>query len=221
VSWYRFARAVLLSVFKVVFRVRVIGRDRVPSTGVYIVAPSHRSILDIPFAAFITRRRIRFMAKKELFSSRVGGWLFTRLGGIAVDRDATDRAALRTSQAALDDGEPLGIFPEGTRRGGPVLGELFDGAAYLALKQGVPIVPVGIGGSEDILASGKVIPRIHKVVVVVGEPIVPQHTDGARRRSEYQALTEELRVRLQELFDRAEAAAGVSRVPTGEGSQRA
>jgi 1-acyl-sn-glycerol-3-phosphate acyltransferase len=217
---YRFAHAVVLSVFKVVFRVRIVGRDNVPNGGVFIVAPSHRSILDIPFTAFITKRRIRFMGKKELFGSRVGHWLFTKLGGIAVDRDATDRAALRASQAALEDGEPLAIFPEGTRRRGPLLGELFDGAAYLALKLGVPIVPVGIGGSEEILASGKIMPRVHKVVIVVGEPIVPHRADGVRRRSEFQALTEELRGRLQACFDEADRAAGVSRALAGEGSQR-
>ena len=67
VTFYRFAHAVVLSVCKVVFRVKVVGRDLVPPTGAYIVAPSHRSILDIPFAAFITKRTIRFLAKDDLF----------------------------------------------------------------------------------------------------------------------------------------------------------
>jgi 1-acyl-sn-glycerol-3-phosphate acyltransferase len=210
VTFYRVVRAVVLSVCKVLFRVRVIGREHVPKDGVYVVAPSHRSILDIPFAAFVTRRRIRFMAKKELFSTRLGGWLFSRLGGIPVDREATDRAALRVSVAALEDGEPLAIFPEGTRHHGPVLGDLFDGAAYLAAKLDVAIVPVGVGGSEKILASGKVLPRIHKVVVVVGEPVVPPTSSARRRpRSEVHALTEVLRERLQACFDEAQAAAGV------------
>lgn len=214
---YRVVRALVLSVCKVVFRVRVIGREHVPTSGVYVVVPSHRSILDIPFAAFVTRRRIRFMAKKELFSSRLGGWLFSRLGGIPVDREATDRAALRVSVAALEAGEPLAIFPEGTRHHGPVLGTLFDGAAYLAAKLDVPIVPVGVGGSEEILASGKIIPRIHKVVVVVGEPVVPPPSSARRRpRSEVQALTEVLRARLQACFDQAQAAAGVEAPSTSD-----
>lgn len=211
--FYRVVRAVVLAVCKVLFRVRVIGGDRVPRTGVYIVAPSHRSILDVPFTAFVTRRRVRFMAKKELFSTRFGHWLFTSLGGISVDRDGADRAALRASQSALEDGEPLAIFPEGTRRNGPTLGELYDGAAYLALKLGIPIVPIGIGGSEEILASGKILPRLRKVVVVVGEPIVPTAAEGVRRRSVVHGLTEELRVRLQALFDEARSAAGASDTP--------
>ncbi len=208
-TFYRFVRALVLSICKVLFRVEIIGRDLVPKDGVYIVAPSHRSILDIPFAAFVTKRRIRFMAKKELFSTRIGGWLFSALGGIPVDREATDRAALRVSQQALEAGEPLAIFPEGTRASGPELARLFDGAAYLAGRLDIPIVPVGVGGSEKILASGKVIPRIHKVVVVVGAPIVPPAAEGRRKRSEVHAITATLRERLQDCFDRAQVAAGV------------
>jgi 1-acyl-sn-glycerol-3-phosphate acyltransferase len=209
VSFYRFVRAVVLSLCKVAFRVRVVGRCNVPRRGVYVLAPSHRSILDIPFAAFATRRRLRFMAKEEIFASRLGRAFFGALGAIRVERGTADRSALRASQAALEDGEPLAVFPEGTRNNGPTLGPLHDGAAYLASKLGVPIIPVGIGGSEEILASGRSIPRIHKVVVVIGEPIVPV-TDGTRRRSAVRALTEELRVRLQGCFDEALAAAGVS-----------
>jgi len=208
---YRVLRAVVLSICKVLFRVRVTGREHVPRRGVYIVAPSHRSILDVPFAAFITRRRIRFMAKKEIFSTRIGRATFNVLGAIPVDRGATDRSALRACQEALEDGEPVGVFPEGTRNGGPTLGTMHDGVAYLALKLGVPIVPVGIGGSEEILASGKVLPRIRKVVVIIGPPIVPPARDGTRRRSEITDLTQELHVRLQRCFDDALDAAGARR----------
>lgn len=205
---YRFARAIVLTPFKLIFRVSVVGRDRVPAHGGFIVAPSHRSIFDIPFTAFITRRRIRFMAKRELFSTAFGGWLFRKLGAICVEREATDRAALRASQKALEDGEPLAIFPEGTRRTGRPVTGLYDGVAYLALKLGLPIVPVGIGGTEQILPSGKVFPRLHKVAVVVGEPIVLTQAQGVTRRSEVAAVTDELAVRLQRCFDEALRRAG-------------
>jgi 1-acyl-sn-glycerol-3-phosphate acyltransferase len=206
---YRILRAVVLSLCKVLFRVRVIGREHVPRKGVYIVAPSHRSILDTPFTAYITRRRIRFMAKKELFSTSIGRVAFRMLGAISVDRGATDRAALRACQEALEAGEPVCVFPEGTRNAGPILGQLHDGVAYLALKLGVPIVPVGIGGSEEILASGKLLPRIRKVAVVIGRPIEAPPRDGTRRRSEITRVTEDLQAQLQHCFDEARAAAGV------------
>ena len=186
---WRLVRAVVLTLCRVLFRVRLVGRDRVPPDGAYILAPSHRSILDVPFSAFATRRRVCFLAKQELFSSRLGALLFPPLGGIPVERGTTDRAALRAADEVLGAGEPLAIFPEGTRRRGPELGALFHGAAYLALRRRVPIVPVGIGGSEEILPSGHVVPRPHRVVVVVGEPVEPPAGATARRRSDVTALT--------------------------------
>ncbi len=211
--FWRVVRGIVVAICRVVFRVRVVGRDRVPRGGAYVVAPSHRSILDVPFTAAITRRRIRFLAKQELFSTRIGAALFLRLGAIPVERGTTDRAALRACDAVLVEGDPIAVFPEGTRRQGPRIAELFHGAAYLALRRGVPIVPVGVGGSEEILPRGSVVPRPHRVVVVVGEPIVPDGGASARRRSDVVALTAELQTRLQDCFDEARRRAGTATEP--------
>jgi 1-acyl-sn-glycerol-3-phosphate acyltransferase len=102
------------------------------------------------------------------------------------------------------------MFPEGTRRSGPVVEDLHHGVAFLAARLGVPIVPIGIGGSETILARGRKIPRFNRVVVIVGDPIhPPERAPGASvRRGDVAALTEELRTAVQRLFDEAEAAAG-------------
>ncbi len=159
------------------------------------------------------------MAKRELFGTAFGGWLFRKLGAIEVEREATDRGALRVSQQVLRDGEPLAIFPEGTRRTGPTIDELYDGVAYLALKGGVPILPVGIGGTEQILPTGKVLPRVHKVAIVIGEPIVPPHKDGVQRRSEVAEITAELRTRLQACFDEALRRAGGAPEPAPSAPQ--
>jgi 1-acyl-sn-glycerol-3-phosphate acyltransferase len=209
-------RALLVAVCRVAFRVRVVGRGHVPPDGAYILAPSHRSILDVPFTAFATRRRIGFLAKQELFQGRLGGALFPVLGGIPVERGSTDRAALRAADAVLVHREPLAIFPEGTRRRGATLGDLFHGCAYLALRRGVPIVPVGIGGSEEILPSGHAVPRPHRVVVVIGPPLPPAPEATARRRSDVVALTERLRVALQDVFDEARERAGTAALGAGE-----
>ena len=219
--FWRVVRTVVLALCRVLFRVRLLHRDRVPPDGAYILAPSHRSILDVPFATFATRRRVRFLAKQELFSSKLGGVLFPPLGGIPVERGTTDRAALRAADAVLVEGEPLAIFPEGTRRRGGELGPLFHGAAYLALRRQVPIVPVGIGGSEEILPSGKAVPRPHRVVVVVGEPVTPPPGATAKRRSDVAALTEALRVALQSVFDEARERAGTAASSAGEVRQGA
>jgi len=204
VTFYQFARGVVLSLFKVVFRVRVVGRERVPERGAYIVAPSHRSILDVPFAAYVTRRTVRFLAKDDLFSTALGRRLFDALGAVEVERGTADRGAMRALESVLERGEPVAIFPEGTRRSGPEIAELFAGAAYLSVKFGVPIVPVGIGGSEHILPKGKIFPRIHKVAVSVGHPLLPPVPDGRARRSAAKQLTEQLHTELQRCFDDAE-----------------
>ena len=172
-SFYRFARAVVLSVCKVMFRVRVVGRENVPRSGAYIVAPSHRSILDVPFSAFMTTRHDPLPGQGRALLHRVGNLLFTALGAVRVERGTADRAALRALEAELARGEPVAVFPEGTRESGPRIAPLFDGAAYLAVKLGVPIVPVGVGGSEDILPKGKLLPRPRRVAVVVGKPDPP------------------------------------------------
>jgi 1-acyl-sn-glycerol-3-phosphate acyltransferase len=203
-TFYRFARAVVLSVFKVVFRVRVVGKERIPRSGAYIVAPSHRSILDVPFAAYITRREIRFLAKDDLFEHPLGARFFNALGAVEVERGTADRAALRALEAALLEGSPVAVFPEGTRRSGPEISELFDGAAFLAVKLGVPIVPVGIGGSEHILPKGKVFPRMHRVAVSVGRPIYPPALEGRARRAAAGRLTAQLHEELQRCFTDAE-----------------
>jgi 1-acyl-sn-glycerol-3-phosphate acyltransferase len=175
----------------------------VPKQGAYIVAPTHRSILDVPFAATITPRTVRFLAKDDLFSTPIGRRLFDALGAVEVERGTADRGAMRALEGVLARGEPVAIFPEGTRRSGPQIAELYAGAAYLSVKFGVPIVPVGIGGSEHILPKGKVLPRVHRVAVSVGEPLSPPVLEGRARRGAAKLLTEALQTSLQACFDDA------------------
>jgi len=208
---YRVLRALSLSLCRVTFRVQVRGGEKVPRRGAYVVAPSHRSIMDIFFTGYVTKRRIRFMAKQELFENRPLGWLISTAGGFPVERGSADRAALRAAGGALESGEPVAVFPEGTRNAGPQIGELFDGAAYLATRLGVPVVPVAIGGSEEILPSGKVLPRLRRVAIVVGDPIVPPRHEGRARREEIRQMTGQLAVELQKRFDEAGALAGAPR----------
>ncbi|MFI5047157.1 MAG: lysophospholipid acyltransferase family protein [Acidimicrobiia bacterium] len=206
--FYRAVRFVVMAVFRPLFRVEIVGAEQLPRSGAYIVAPTHRSITDVPFTSFITPRMIRFLAKEELLSSTVGKRLFSRLGAVPVERGTADRAALRALEQVLRSGDPIALFPEGTRSEGPRLAPLFDGAAYLAVKLGVPIVPVGIGGSEHILAKGAKVPRLHRVAVVVGAPLAPPDLDGGSRRKAATKLTDELTTELQRCFDDALRRAG-------------
>jgi 1-acyl-sn-glycerol-3-phosphate acyltransferase len=204
--FYAFWRSLIVGLARLVFGVKVTGRDRLPRRGVYILAPSHRSTLDIPFAASVTTRRLRFMAKEELFAGPFWHWVFDQLGAVPVDRTGNDRAALRAIEAALKEGEPVVIYPEGTRHDGRELAPLFSGAAYLALKLGVPIVPVGIGGSEHPVVKYDRFSWWSRVNVVVGEPVYPPPpTGGTVKRSAVTAMNEALRAGLQACLDDANA----------------
>jgi 1-acyl-sn-glycerol-3-phosphate acyltransferase len=188
-----------------VFRARVTGQKRLPADGGYVLAPSHRSMMDVTLVAVVTQRKIRFMGKAEVFRIPVLGWLFRTLGGLEVARDGTDRKALRDAMVMLQAGDPLVVFPEGTRQNGPKIQPLQPGAAYLALRANVPIVPVGIAGTEEIArSSGRRLPRFGRVAIVVGEPLLPPaRTTSAVPRAEVDALTTRLAEELQQVFDEA------------------
>ena len=94
-------------------------------------------------------------------------------GGFPVERDGSDRGPLRHSLAILQNGEPLAVYPEGTRQHGREIQPLQSGAAYLAIKTGVPILPVAIAGSEEPFRGAHRLPRFGRGVVLIGEPIQP------------------------------------------------
>jgi 1-acyl-sn-glycerol-3-phosphate acyltransferase len=202
------------------WRSRVEGRHHIPKDRPFVLAPIHRSNVDSPLMGCVARRRMRFMGKDSMWKYRWSAWLFNSLGGIPVHRETVDREALRLCEATIRAGEPVVVFPEGTRRSGPVIEDLFEGAAFIAVRTGVPIVPVGIGGSERAMPRGSRMIRPVKIRIVVGSPIEPPSREpgnglrGSRRQ--VRELTEELRGRLQDLFDRAQEAAGASPGPTSE-----
>lgn len=209
--FYRLARAIVVGFMRLWFRIEVRGADRIPASGGFILAPgAHRSIADTPLVCAVTPRMLRYMGAERYFAVPVLGPFLRAVGGFAVERDATDREALRVSESILALGEPLVVFPESTRGSGPLVGELKEGAAFLACRAGVPVVPVGVGGAERVLPKGGRFPRPRKVVLVVGSPIVPpQREPGARvKRSQVRALTTELGSALQLQFDAAQIAAG-------------
>jgi len=188
-------------------RMTVEGRENVPAEGLFLLAPTHRSILDTPIASGVTRRRMRFMGADKYWKNKAFGRLLTALGGFPVSRGTADREALKRSIAVLEGGEPLVLFPEGERKTGPLIQPLFDGATYIAVKAGVPIIPVGIGGSERVMPKGAKYIRPRKLHVVVGKPIpvVKNAENPKAQRDAARQLTTELHAELQRLFDVAQA----------------
>lgn len=209
---YQIVRSLICVVAKVFWRTSFEGLENVPAEGAFILAPVHRSFIDFGIVSGVTRRRMGYMGKESLWTSPLLGKFISTLGAFPVNRGAPDREALRRSQDLLDRGEPLVLFPEGTRRWGPVIEHLAEGTAFLASRAGVPIVPVGIGGSERALPKGKKIPRPVRIHVLVGPPLAPAPiAEGARHpsRRAVKELTVQLQAALQDLFDRAQRSAGV------------
>ncbi|HVC71505.1 MAG TPA: lysophospholipid acyltransferase family protein [Acidimicrobiales bacterium] len=207
---YRGLRGLCHVVNRAYFRVEVDGADSVPATGAVILAPVHRSNIDFLVVSEVTRRKLFYMAKDSLWKSpRFGGFLES-IGAFPVHRQGADRLALDRAQDVLERGEALILFPEGTRRSGPEVEELHEGAAFLAARTGAPIVPIGIGGSAEAMPKGAKMVHPVKIHVVVGQALAaPARSERGRvPRTQVHALTERLRDELQALYDEALRSAG-------------
>ncbi|MEZ5381145.1 MAG: (d)CMP kinase [Microthrixaceae bacterium] len=203
---YQLISATARGIGKVGYRTEIVGRERLPRTGPYILAPSHRSGMDFLFAAMVTRRRVRWMAKESLWKHPALGSFVDIMGGFRVNRGTADRHSLRVAEAILSDGQPLVVFPEGTRRRGELVEDLFDGVAWLSSRQRVPVVPVGMAGTEEAMATGSKLPRPGKIVIWVGEPLWPDVPPTGRiPRSQVRAFTNRMLPELQDAFDQATA----------------
>ena len=215
---YRFFWSLLWLVCKAWFRFRVVGKQNLPAEEAYILAPVHRSYLDTPVGGMVTARRQRFLGKESLWRNRAAGRFLTIVGGFPVERGTADRAALRACQEVLERGEPMVMFPEGTRQHGPVVDPdlMHAGPAFVAARAGVPIVPLGIAGTDHAMPGGSMLIRPVRVVMVVGEPIRPPEVDGRIPRRMVDELTERLRVGLQGCFDEAQRLAGRPALPVPE-----
>jgi 1-acyl-sn-glycerol-3-phosphate acyltransferase len=202
---YRVCRRLFVGIFKVWFRPRVRDRAHVPEIGSAIIAPVHRSNVDFGFTPFLTRRKLFFMAKEELWKVAWFGRILSSFGVFPVHRTGTDRESVRRAEEVLRQGHLLVMFPEGSRRSGADVGELMEGVAFLAARTGAPIVPVGIYRSDEAMPKGSHFPKPLGITVSVGEPIeIPQREPGRRvARSQIHQLTVTLRERLQAAYDDA------------------
>lgn len=206
---YVFFRSLVCWFIRVFTRMSIDGKQHLPTAGAYVLAPVHRSYVDTPIIACVTRRRLRFMGKQEMWKYAGLGWFFSALGAFPVNRHTADREALKRSITVLDHGEPLVLFPEGERKDGPSIHPLFDGAAYVAARANVPIIPIGIGGSARVMPRHAKMIRPRKVHIVIGEPIVVGRTASGRvSRGAVAVATEQLHAELQRLYDVAQSRVG-------------
>lgn len=150
-------------VSKVLFFVKIEGRENIPKDRNCVLMGNHQCILDpLMLALCVPDREIHFMGKKELWNNKLLGWAFTKVHGFPVDRGNMDMGAIRTAMKVLGEGDTLGIFPEGTRsRTGHML-PLLGGASMLALRSRCDVIPVYIDGNYK---------PFRRMTVRVGRPV--------------------------------------------------
>ena len=153
-------------VFFLLLNIKLKGRNNVPKTGPYIIASNHLSWTDIPLVPAYLSSQVIYLAKEELFIGKYG-WLMRFLGAIPVKRGEADRQLLRASDDLLKRGKILVIFPEGHRTETHQLIQGNAGVGMIALRAGVPVIPVAVCGSEHALKKFR--PR---VTISYGEPLI-------------------------------------------------
>lgn len=189
---YAQVRCFFGSLVRAMYRLEVVGADRLPVTGPMVIAPNHDSVLDGIILGAAISRELRFLAKAELWQSRLLGWVLDGLGAVGIKRGNGDQLALVRVRQSLEAGQAVAIFPQGAVRGDRVW---HRGAARMALVTGAPLVPVRLVGTARALSLGRMsFPRLR---VIVGEPIeVARATEDPVAATE---LTERLRIAVQSL----------------------
>ncbi|HEY7456844.1 MAG TPA: lysophospholipid acyltransferase family protein [Solirubrobacterales bacterium] len=198
VGWtYTLVRILVSLPTLLIYRVRATGRENVPKDGPLILAPNHFSQMDHFFTGLYLRRKIRFMAKSQLFGPPVLTYIYKHGGVIPIRRGHHDEEAFKTAFTVLDQGGMLLIYAEGGRSRSGELGEPKRGVGRLALESGAPVVPVAIYGSAAVRRWRRL--RFPRVTVQYGEPIsFPAEESPSYERQQEAAA--EIFARVREMY---------------------
>jgi 1-acyl-sn-glycerol-3-phosphate acyltransferase len=208
---YRALELTLAPALRAVYRPEVTGAEHVPSTGPVIVAANHQSFADEFFVPLAARRQVFYFAKAEYFTSpglrgRAMAAFFQGMGQVPVARSDTRSAAavIDIGVEVLGEGKALGIFPEGTRSPDGSLYKFRTGVARLALRSGVPVVPVGVVGTREVQPPDSRFWHRAPVAVHFGAPLEFGHLADQERRSRVlREVTETVRTAIQALSGQA------------------
>lgn len=168
---------------KVVYRMKVVGKENIPKEGQVIICGNHRSFLDPPLIEVTCGRYTRFLAKEELTKNKFLAFLGYVFDAILVKRDSKEVKALKDSLQTLKNGDCLALFPEGTRNGIAKGEKVKDGAAFFAVRSGAPVIPCGIKGGK----KGN-----WKVTITYGKPLDFSEYKGSKDKEVLDKVTEEI-----------------------------
>lgn len=187
---YSFAKTVVFSALKPLYRFEVIGTEHFPKDGGILLCSNHINALDPPVVGILAPRPVHFMAKAELFNVPLLKGILPGVNAFPVKRGLSDRDALRTAIKLLKSGEVVGLFPEGTRSKDGKLGKGFSGAGFFALRGEANVVPCAIIGPYK---------PFKKLKVVYGEPI--DIAPFRERKASADEVTEKIMEKIAELLE--------------------
>ncbi|WP_248925402.1 lysophospholipid acyltransferase family protein [Paenibacillus hamazuiensis] len=165
---YRFFRGIFRVLFAVLFRLKTVGKENIPASGPVVLCANHTSNLDPPVLGTPLDREVYYMAKAELFEIPVFGAILKKIKAFPVKRGGVSKESIRLSIQLLQEGNLIGIFPEGSRHNAGGMGK--KGAAMLALKANATVIPAAIIGNYA---------PFRQVVIVYGKPLdLSEFADG-------------------------------------------
>ena len=198
-SWLYYVGRIIVRMLLLFTRWQVRGKENVPGQGALLIVANHLGLADPPLIGASLSRRVTYMAKEELFRSRFSSYFLRSLGAFPVYRGKLDRKALRQAGQLLAQGKALVMFPEGTRSKNARLQPAFYGSALIAFRNSVPILPVGITGTERIKGVAWILHR-PQIVVNIGPPFYFSSASSKLTRAELARLTEVIMEHIAELL---------------------
>jgi 1-acyl-sn-glycerol-3-phosphate acyltransferase len=215
-----------------VFRPRITGLEHVPREGAAIIVCNHLSFVDSIFLPLAMPRQMTFLAKSDYFTGRglkgaIVKWFMTSAGQLPIDRSGgkASEASLNTGLEVLSEGRVLGIYPEGTRSPDGRMYRGRTGVARMVLEAHVPVIPVAVRGTDDVMPLGAKLPKVKRVSVTVGEPMNFSRFEGMESdRFVLRAITDEIIYRMNQLSGQEYVdvyASTVRNQPAGGRSERA
>ena len=180
------------------FRLKIYGAEKVPSSGGLVAVSNHASYFDPPILSNCVGRPVAFMAKEELFKIPVLKQGIKLFGAYPVKRSTGDRAALRAAMTAIESGWVAAVFLQGTRSDDAKITTPKLGAAWIAAKAQVPLLPVSLWGTEKILSKGSPLPKSTPLTIRISDAIAPPVSTN---KAELQAVTNQCATVINSLHD--------------------